>query len=177
MIGKPWVLFVSQNSEWLPFFSPFRSEWPPLGSPWDRNFDALSWFEPPSSGVKKSTRRTREITQWIDQKNVALRHLETRICFSRKENCTSQKCTSSNILGTLIFALYLPPSAVQSSNRTKKHRRIDIRVFGTPWPILRLRWSRFRFGICHKNSKFYNVLSVSVVLSVTVESVIESVML
>ena len=49
----------------------------------------------------------------------------------------------------------------------EKHRKIEIRFLG-PWSILRLREGEIRF--CY-------VLSVSVVPSVSVESVIESVML
>ena len=31
--GKPWALCASQNSDWTPFWFPFRSEWAPLGGP------------------------------------------------------------------------------------------------------------------------------------------------
>ena len=60
--ASPWALFVSQNSEWFPFWHSFRSGWAPLGGPGDRNFDAgpsrdpnfdpLSWLEPLSFGPK-----------------------------------------------------------------------------------------------------------------------------
>ena len=49
--------------------------------------------------------------------------------------------------------------------------------FWDPWPILRLREVEFSVRDVSQNSRFYHVLSVSVVPSVSVESVIESVML
>ena len=60
----------------------------------------------------------------------------------------------------------------------EKNRGIEIRFFGTPWPILRLREGRnFGSECVSQNNSFCHVLSVSVVPSVSVESVIESVIL
>ena len=60
----------------------------------------------------------------------------------------------------------------------KKHSEIAIWFFGTPWPVLRLKEVEISgSGYVPQNSRFYHVLSVSVVPSVSVESVIESVML
>ena len=39
--------FASQNSEWPPFWLPFRSEWAPLGGPGDQNFDAKARLRAP----------------------------------------------------------------------------------------------------------------------------------
>ena len=65
-------------------------------------------------------------------------------------------------------------TVVEENEKTQGDRNW---VFGTPWPILRLRGLEISVRDISRNSKFYHVLSVSVVPSVSVESVIESVML
>ena len=84
---------------------------------------------------------------------------------------------SRQILGLLLFALCFLPPAARSLKRTKKTQEERNQGFRTLGPFLRLRRSKFLFGICHKIAGIYHVLSVSVVPSVSVESVIESVML
>ena len=52
----------------------------------------------------------------------------------------------------------------RSLKRTTKHRRIEILVFGTAWPILRLREVEISVrDFVSQNSRFYHVLSVPVV--------------
>ena len=133
-----------------PFWLRFRSEWAPLGGPGDRNFDAgpsrdltfdpLSWFEPPSSGVKKTSKcehSKNRINHAVDRakKTCCLIHFVSRICFSPKEKCTSQKFMFFEILGSVIFASCFLPSAAKSLRRTKKLRGIEIRFLGPLGPL------------------------------------------
>ena len=90
-------------------------------------------------------------------------HLVSRMCFSPE--------------ASLIFALCFLPSAACSLKRTKKHRRIEITFLGVCVAHFEVEGVRnFGSGYVSQNSRFYHVLSVSVVPSVSVESVIESVM-
>ena len=74
----------------------------------------------------------------------------------------------------LIYALCFLQSAARSLKRTKKHRGIEIRFLG-PLAHFEVEGGRnFGSGYVSQNSRFYHVLSVSVV---PLESVIESVML
>ena len=52
-------------------------------------------------------------------------------------------------------------------------RVLEIMVFGTPWPILRLWAPKFLVRGCDRTAGFYHVLSVFVVLSVSVKSAME----
>ena len=77
----------------------------------------------------------------------------------------------------LIFALCFLPSAARSLKR-KKNTGGSKFGFGDSLAHFEVEGGRnFGSGYVTQNSRFYHVLSVSVVPSVSVESVIESVML
>ena len=90
-------------------------------------------------------------------------------------------CVFSEFLASLIFPVcffffFNICGTVVEEN--EKHREIEIRFLGTLWPISRLREVEISVrDTCHKTAGFHHVLLVSVVSWVSMESVIESVML
>ena len=81
------------------------------------------------------------------------------MCFLPKEHDTSQKCVFFEISSQLIFALRFLQSTAQSleKNNGSGSSKLRPEIFGV--------------GMCDRTAGLYHVLSVSVVPSVSVESV------
>ena len=126
----------------------------------------MSAFEQPFESRSGSTRNS-----------CCLIHLVSRICFSLKEKCTSQRCICFPVLGSLIFYCVstICGTVVEENEKTQGDRNW---VFWDHLAHVEVEGGRnVGSEYVSQNSRFYLVLSVSVVPSVSVESVIESVML
>ena len=124
-----------------------------MGGPGDRNFDAgpardlyldpLFLFEPPLFGCQKTSKCEHSKNHMNHEGDRPAMHVVQYILFQEfashlKQSAHRKNANVLGIVGSLIFQCFLP-SAARSLKRTKKHRWIDIRFLGTPWPILRLR--------------------------------------
>ena len=147
----------------------------------DLNFDPFSWFEPPFLGGQQTSKcehsrqpyKSRSAS--LPKSACCLIHLVSRICFSLREKCTSQKYIYFSKFWVLSILHCFLPSAARSLKRTKKHTGIEIRFWGPLCPFEVEGGRNLGSGYVLQNSRFCHVLSVSVVPSVSVESVVESV--
>ena len=157
--GWPCAPFVTQNSEWPPFRCLSGRNgplWEVRGieiSMREPDFEPSSWFEPPlfcwaQNHQSWSEQKSDETPSGWTKNACCLIHLASRICFSPGEKCTSTKwrffqnfdlpyfCTVfSTICGTV----------VEENEENTGGSKLG---FWDPWPILRLRRSKFRFGAC-----------------------------
>ena len=148
----------------------------------DLNFDLLSWFEPlllgesnrhQSVSIRKSILKTR---RGSTQNACCLIDHVLRICFSPLYQVHFAKMSFFENFRPHFCNVFSPHLQHARWRGRKKHRGIEIRFFATPLAHFE-RGRNFGSGDVSQNSRFYHVLSVSVVPSVSVESVIESVML
>ena len=188
--GWAWAFFVSQKTRNGPRFGPLFGRDGPLRkvrgieiSTRDRRGTFMSipslGLSPPFGRSKKSQsvsiRKTTYITL-VDRPNM---HVVDYTLFLEFASHLRKSAHRKNVF---VFECCAFPSffhgAALSLKRTKKTQGIEMRFFGTPLAHFDFEGGRnFGSGYVSQNSKFYHVMSVSVVPSVSVESVIESVML
>ena len=159
MAGSPWAPFVSQNSEW----APLGGREGPYCLPREPDFEPFSWFELPfgCQKIKVPVMTESFKTPSGPTKNACcLKCGSTKMCFLPRENdtsknsCTSQKCIGFQNFDPLHFCTVFSTicgTVVQEIEKTQGDRNL---VFGTPWPILRLRGVEISVrDTCQKNSR------------------------
>ena len=180
--GWHWAPCVTKNPEWAPFsvgFAPLQF----LGfeiSMQEPNFERFSWFGPLIFGVKKTSKC--EFTQKSKKSHSGSTKNACRLTHRQLKKCASYPKKMTHRKKCVFFRNFEPPhfctvfsticgTVVEKSDEA---RELVFRVFGTSFPILRLRGAEiFGTAMCDRTAGFYHVLSVFVVLSVSVESAME----
>ena len=148
-----------------PVLAPFSVGMGPFGRSGGSKFLA---FEKPCKSHSGQTKNA-----------CCLIHIVSRICFSLKEKCTPQKCIFFEFFGPLIFVTVFSAICGTVVEKNDKNTGGSKLGFWDPLAHSEVEGSRnFGSGICvTKTAGFTTCCLSSVVPLVSVESVVESVML